>query len=160
MADTKRKFYNSGDTKGFTKGVFFEKVHALASGVEIEPEFVDLIIAACVYELEGIELRAEGKVPGARKDPMESDYAKALIAAITPLITAEPKSAKELIAQATKSGKLAPSGKEFSGPWVSRVLNILADDTTSGIVAIKKIVEKVDAKGLKAQSEVNAYKRG
>lgn len=155
----KRKFYNSANTKGFTKGVFYEKVHALASGVEIEPEFVDLIIAACAYELEGIELRAE-KVPGARKDPMESDYAKALIAAMLPLITAEPKSAKELIAQATKSGKLAPSGKEFSGPWVSRVLNYLAENSENGVIAIKKIVDKIDAKGLKAQSEVNAYKRG
>ena len=72
-----------------------------------------------------------------------------------PLVDGTPKTAKELIAAATAKGKLAPNGKDFAAPWVSRVLN-----ATDGIVAVKKIVDTVDAKGLKAQREVTAYKRG
>lgn len=159
MADTKRKFYNTGDAKGFTKAVFFAEVKKLAEGDEVDDAMMALIAAAADYEIEGIGLRSETKGTGEKKDPMESDYAKALAAAIVPLITADAKTAKELIALATKSGKLAPSGKEFAAPWVSRVLNEVAKDPANHIAAIKKVVEKTDAKGLKAQAEVSAYQK-
>lgn len=155
MADTKRKFYNTGDAKGFTKAVFFAEVQKLANGEDVEDNILDLIAQACEYEIEGIALRSDSKATGEKKDPMESDYAKALSAAIVPLLDANPKTAKELIALATKAGKVAPSGKEFAAPWVSRVLN-----ATAGVTAVKKVVDKTDAKGLKSQAEVTAYKRG
>lgn len=156
MAD-KRRFYNCEDegTKGFSKKVFFEYVLKMASGDEMTDAQVDLIARAAEYELEGIANRPTKAGTGEAKDPLHSDYANALREAIVPLVGAEPKSAKELVDAATAKGKIAPSGKAFSAPWVSRVLN-----TEDGIVAVKKVVETVDAKGLKAQREVTAYKRG
>lgn len=156
MADiVKRKFYNTGDAKGFTKQIFFNEVLKMARGEEVEAAMADLVAAAAEYELEGIASRTSTSGTGEKKDPLASDYAKALSAAIVPLVDGTPKTAKELIAAATAKGKLAPNGKDFAAPWVSRVLN-----ATDGIVAVKKIVDTVDAKGLKAQREVTAYKRG
>lgn len=155
MADIKRKFYNTGDAKGFTKATFYNQVLALARGEEVEAAMAELVAQAAEYELEGIAARASTAGTGEKKDPLASDYAKALSAAIVPLVDGTPKTAKELIAAATAKGKLAPNGKEFAGPWVSRVLN-----ATAGVVAVKKIVDTVDSKGLKAQREVTAYKKG
>lgn len=155
MADTKRKFYNSGDAKGFTKAIFFATVKAMADGEDVEQKMIDLVAAAADYELEGIAAKSDAKATGEKKDPLESDYAKALAAAIIPYIDATPKTAKELVDLATKHGKLSPKGTSFSLPWCSRVCN-----ATPGIVAVKKVVDKVDAKGLKSQAEVTAYKKG
>lgn len=150
----KRKFYNSGDAKGFTKAIFFQTVLAMANGEDVSDQMVALVGAAAEYELEGIANRPT-KASGEKKDPLQSDYANALRAAIVPLVDGTPRTAKELVDAATAKGKMAPTGKAFSAPWVSRVLN-----AESGIVCVKKVVDKVDAKGLKSQSEVNAYKRG
>lgn len=156
MADiVKRKFYNTGDAKGFTKQIFFNEVLKMARGEEVEAAMAELVAQAAEYELEGIASRTTTSGTGEKKDPLASDYAKALSAAIVPLVDGTPKTAKELIAAATAKGKLAPNGKDFAAPWVSRVLN-----ATEGVVAVKKIVDTVDAKGLKAQREVTAYKRG
>ncbi len=155
MADIKRKFYNTGDAKGFTKAIFFSEVLKLARGEDVEANMAELVAQAAEYELEGIAARASTAGTGEKKDPLASDYAKALSAAIVPLVDGTPKTAKELIQAATAKGKLAPNGKEFAAPWVSRVLN-----ATEGVVAVKKIVDTVDAKGLKAQREVTAYKKG
>lgn len=155
MAEIKRKFYNTGDAKGFTKAIFFNEVLKLARGEEVEAAMAELVAQAAEYELEGIASRASTAGTGEKKDPLASDYAKALSAAIVPLVDGTPKTAKELIAAATAKGKLAPNGKEFAAPWVSRVLN-----ATEGVTAVKKIVDTVDAKGLKAQREVTAYKKG
>lgn len=155
MAEIKRKFYNTGDAKGFTKTIFYSEVLKLARGEDVDAAMADLIAQAAEYELEGIATRTSTAGTGEKKDPLASDYAKALGAAIVPLVDANPKTAKELIAAATAKGKLAPNGKEFAAPWVSRVLN-----ATDGVVAVKKIVDTVDAKGLKAQREVTAYKKG
>lgn len=155
MADIKRKFYNTGDAKGFTKAIFFSEVLKLARGEDVEANMAELVAQAAEYELEGIAARASTAGTGEKKDPLASDYAKALSAAIVPLVDSTPKTAKELIQAATAKGKLAPNGKEFAAPWVSRVLN-----ATEGVVAVKKIVDTVDAKGLKAQREVTAYKKG
>lgn len=154
MADIKRKFYNTGDAKGFTKAIFFSEVLKLARGEDVEANMAELVAQAAEYELEGIAARASTAGTGEKKDPLASDYAKALSAAIVPLVDGTPKTAKELIQAATAKGKLAPNGKEFAAPWVSRVLN-----ATEGVVAVKKIVDTVDAKGLKAQREVTAYKK-
>lgn len=151
----KRKFYNTGDAKGFTKAIFFQTVLAMANGEDVSDEMVSLVGAAAEYELEGISNRASSKATGEHKDPLESDYAKALSAAIVPFIDGTPRTAKELIEMATAKGKVSPKGTPFAAPWVSRVLN-----ATAGVVAVKKVVEKVDAKGLKSQAEVTAYKKG
>lgn len=156
MAEIKRKFYNTGDAKGFTKAIFFNEVLKLARGEDVEAAMADLVAQAAEYELEGIAARASATgSTGEKKDPLASDYAKALSAAIVPLVDGTPKTAKELIAAATAKGQLAPNGKEFAAPWVSRVLN-----ATEGVTAVKKIIDTVDAKGLKAQREVTAYKKG
>lgn len=155
MADTKRKFYNSGDAKGFTKAIFFATVKAMADGEDVDQKLVDLVAAAAAYEIDGIEAKSDAKATGEKKDPLESDYAKALARDIVPFIDANPKTAKELIDTATKHGKLSPKGTVYAAPWVSRVLN-----ATPGVTAVKKVVEKVDAKGLKSQAEVTAYKKG
>ena len=154
MADVKRKFYNTGDAKGFTKAVFFQTVLEMANGEEVAEDLMALVAQAAEYELEGIAARVKTGT-GERKDPLQSDYAKALAAAIVPLIGSDPKTAKELIALADSKGLKSPKGESFAAPWVSRVLN-----ATSGVVAVKKIVEKTDSKGLRSQSEVTAYKRG
>lgn len=152
MADTKRKFYNTGEAKGFTKAVFFETVLAIVNGEEVEEDLVDLVGAAAEYELEGISLRAENKGSTEKKDPLDSGYAVALRAAIIPLLDATPRTAQELIDAATAKGKLSPKGTKFAPPWVSRVLN-----KADGVSAVKKVIEKVDAKGLTSQVEVTAY---
>lgn len=150
----KRRFYNSElSAKGFTKAVFFQTVLAMANGEEVDDNMVALVGSACEYELEGIANRPS-KSAGEKKDPLQSDYANALRAAIVPLVDATPRTAKELADAATAKGKMAPSGKAFNTPWISRVLN-----AEEGIVCVKKIVDKVDAKGLKSQTECNAYKR-
>lgn len=155
MATTeKRKFYGTGDAKGFTKAIFYQTVLAMANGEDVADNMVSLVAAACEYELEGIANRPT-KSTGEKKDPLQSDYANALRAAILPLVDGTARTAKELVDAATAKGKLAATGKPFSAPWVSRVLN-----AESGIVCVKKIVDKVDAKGLKSQAECNAYKRG
>lgn len=159
MADTKRKFYNSGDAKGFTKAIFFQTVEAMANGEDVDPGLVALAGAAAAYELDGIASKASTGSTGEKKDPMESDYAVALRAAIVPLVDGDPKTAKELIALATQKGSFSPKGTEWAAPWVSRVLNALAEAGES-VAKVAKIVEKTDAKGLKSQAEVTAYVRG
>lgn len=155
MADTKRKFYNTGDAKGFTKAIYFATVKAMADGEDVDANLVALVGAASQYEIDGIDAKADSKATGEKKDPLESDYAKALSAAIVPLIGTgkeNAKTAKELIDIATSKGKMSPKGTAFAAPWVSRVLN-----ATAGVIAVKKVVEKTDAKGLKSQAEVTAY---
>lgn len=150
----KRSFYNTGDNKGFTKAKFFEAVRDIAAGEDVSAALMEQVGAAAEYELEGMSLRAASKTPGEKKDALQSDYAKALSAAIVPLIGAEPKSAKQLIDEATSKGKVSPKGTAFAAPWVSRVLN-----NTAGVTSVKVIVDTTDAKGLKIQKEVTAYKK-
>lgn len=154
MAEIKRKFYNAGEAKGFTKAVFFQTILAMANGEDVSDNLISLVAQAAEYELEGIANRPT-KASGDKKDPLQSAYACALREAIMPFVDGTPRTAKELIDAATAKGKMAPTGKAFSGPWVSRVLNAEA-----GVVCVKKVVDKVDTKGLKSQTEVNAYKRG
>lgn len=160
MAD-KRRFYNcdAEGTKGFTTKVFFEQVLAMAQGEPITDEMATLIARAAEYELEGKAAASAKKgATGERKDEMASPYAVAIKEAIIPLLSAEAKSAKELIDAATAKGKVNPAnGKPFAAPWVAKVLN---KEEENGVVEkVKKIVETTDAKGLKAQKEVTAYKR-
>ena len=156
MAEIKRKFYNTGDAKGFTKAIFFNEVLKLARGEDVDANMAELVAQAAEYELEGIAARASAAgTTGEKKDPLASDYAKALSAAIVPLVDGTPRTAKELVDMASAKGKVAPNGNKFAAPWVSRVLN-----ATEGVVAVKKIIDTVDAKGLKAQREVTAYKKG
>lgn len=150
----KRKFYNTGDAKGFTKQKFFEAVLAMANGEEMEDSELNLIAAAAEYELEGIANRASAKGTGEKKDPLQSEYAQSLAKAIVPLVGSEPKTAKELIEMADAKGYKSPKGTSFAAPWVSRVLN-----ATAGVEAVKIVVDTTDAKGLKVQREVTAYKK-
>lgn len=151
----KRKFYNTGDAKGFTKQKFFETVLAMASGEDVEDSMTSLVAQAAEYELEGIANRASTKGTGEKKDPLQSEYAQALAKAIVPLVGTQPKTAKELIEMADAKGLKSPKGTSFAAPWVSRVLN-----ATEGVSAVKIVVDTTDAKGLKVQREVTAYKKG
>lgn len=58
MAEIKRKFYNTGDAKGFTKAIFFNEVLKLARGEDVDANMADLVAQAAEYELEGIAARA------------------------------------------------------------------------------------------------------
>lgn len=150
----KRKFYNTGDAKGFTKQKFFECVRDMAAGEDLSDEEMALVQAAAEYELEGIEMRASSKATGEKKDALQSDYACALRAAIVPLIDGEPKTAKELIELADAKGLKSPKGTSWAAPWVSRVLN-----AEPGVQAVKIVVDTVDGKGLKVQKEATAYQK-
>jgi len=158
---TKRRFYNTGDAKGFTKAVFYQTVAQLLNGEEIEnaEELTALCIEAANYELEGLEIKAAQKgatPPGEKKDPLQSDYAHEIRAAILPLLTSDPQTAKSLIEQATAHGKVASkSGKPFGYAWVCRVMNV-----EPGVVATKIIGETTDKDGLKKQVPQTAYARG
>lgn len=157
----KRKFYNCEEqgTKGMSKRTFFEEVLKMATGEEVTDDMADFIARAAEYELEGINNRpSKAGAEGPAKDPLQSDYAVALREAIVPLVNGNPQTAKQLVDAATAKGKLAPSGKSFSAPWTSRVLNAMAKEG-KGIAEVKMVVETVDAKGLKKQREVSGYKR-
>ncbi|MDQ9821937.1 hypothetical protein RFZ44_00920, partial [Acinetobacter sp. 163] len=80
--------------------------------------------------------------------------AQSLAKAIVPLVGTQPKTAKELIEMADAKGLKSPKGTSFAAPWVSRVLN-----ATAGVEAVKIVVDTTDAKGLKVQREVTAYKK-
>lgn len=155
MADVKRRFYNTGDAKGFTRKDFFAAVQKMAGGEELDEALIDLVAKAAAYELEGLANKAT-KSNGEKKDPLDSDYAVALRAAIVPLLSTTPKTGQELIDEATAAGNLSPKGTPFAAPWVARVLKGVALKGECEIV--KQIVEKTDSKGLKKQTEVNAYK--
>lgn len=154
----KRSFYNKGDNKGFTKRVFFETLQQIIAVDEVADTFdtdlLDKVEAAIEYEIESLDLAAskKGETTGEKKDPLQSGYAQELREAVMPHLTNEPKSAQDLLDEMNAAGKVSSKGKPFSAPWLSRVLN-----HEEGVVATKKVVEKVDAKGLKAQREVNAY---
>lgn len=152
MSEMKRKFYNTGDAKGFTKAVFFETVLAIVNGEDVEASQVDLVGAAAEYELESISLRSQNKSSTEKKDPLDSEYAVALRNAMIPLLDSTPRTAQELIDMATSKGKLSPKGTKFAAPWVSRVLN-----KADGVEAVKKVVDKTDSKGLRSQVELTAY---
>ena len=155
----KRKFYNTGDAKGFTKADFFKAVAAMAKGEEVDEATIDLVAQAADYEIEGMELKAAKAASGEKKDALQSDYANLIRKNIIPFLTNEPKSAKELSQEAFAKKVKGPSGSAYSAPWISRVFNAEAE-AGNGIVKVKKIIEKVNSKGLKAQAEVVAYKRG
>ncbi len=169
MATDKRRFYNdkTNDTQGFTKQVFFATVLDIANGDDVDADLVELVARAAEYELEGMALKADAKAAtGAKKDALDSDYANAVRAAIIPLLTSDPLSAKELVAKATSAGILSPTldddgnKKEFAPPWVSRVLNDAADSASprfARVNKVAKIVDTIDSKGLKSQKQVVAY---
>lgn len=162
----KRRFYNAGDAKGFTKAVFFEAVKALIEGGEMpEPATEDLILEACDYELESISLRSKSTGTGEKKDALESDYATKLAQAIIPLVDATPRSVEEILEIAMDKGiysdKVDDEGnpKPYAAPWVARVLSG-KPGIDAGVEKVSKVVEKKNKKGLVSQKEVTAYKRG
>jgi hypothetical protein len=150
----KRRFYNTKETKGFTKTTFFQTVLDMANGEDVEENLIELVAAAAEYELEGIELKAAAKGETEKKDPLKSDYAVKLTEVFTPLLTAQPQTAEELVNAATKRGLMSPKGTPWVAQWVSRVFNKRPDLAK----ATTKVVEKTNAKsGLKAQKELTAF---
>jgi len=127
MAETKRKFYNTGDAKGFTKKKFFETVVAILNEEDVDQKDIDLTLAAAEYELEGIALRPSTAGTGEKKNPLDSEYAVAMRAAILPLLTQTPQNANEIINAATAKGLLSPKGTPFATSWVGRILKPLAE---------------------------------
>lgn len=161
----KRRFYNAGEAKGFTKAVFFEAVKALIEGEDLPDAATEqLILDACDYELESISLRSKSG-SGEKKDALESEYATKLAQAIIPLVDATPRSVEEILAIAAERGifsdKVDDTGnpKPYAAPWVARVLSG-KPGIDAGVEKVSKIVEKKNAKGLVSQKEVTAYKRG
>lgn len=150
---SKRSFYNTGDAKGFTKAAFFQAVLDMANGVEIADAQASLIAAAAEYELEGIANRAE-KAAGEAKDPMQSNYAIAILEAFLPLLSDKPQTLNELIEKAEKKAIASPTGKDWSAAWVARVLN-----KQESIEQVEVIVDHVDKNGLKQQRIKKAYKK-
>ncbi len=155
MADIKRKFYNTGEAKGFTKRIFFEAVLALSNGEDIDAETLELVTAAAEYEIDGIDNRPK-KAATDKKDALQSPYAQEIVNVMLPMLGTEatPKTANDLIAAAAAAGKKAPSGKDFSVPWVARVLQNHPNVGSKVIV-----VDTTDAKGLHKQKEVTGYFR-
>lgn len=153
----KRKFYD----KDFTRKMLFEAVIEMANamaaeGVDTEID-LDKVIAGMNYELESLELQKvkNKKDPSEKKDPLSSKYAQDIVTAIVPLLDGTPKTADELVEMATAQGKVSEKGTPFAKLWVSRVLN-----NTPGVTKVQVKMEKVDAKGLKAEVERSAYVRG
>lgn len=159
MAD-KRRFYNTGDAKGFGKADYFAAVARLVDGETLDGATLALVADATAYELEGIANRTNSAaVSGERKDPLQSEYALGLAAAIVPLISKTPQTAKQLIDAAEAAGSVSPKGGKWAAPWVSRVLNAIVNAGDQGITLDKIVVDTVDTKGLKSQKEVVAYFR-
>lgn len=156
----KRRFYNSEDcgTKGFTRRDFYNAVKAMANGEDIDDHLVELISQAAAFELETLDRTREksgSTANGEHKDPLHSDFANGLRNAIMPFVNGTPQTAQELSDAAAAKGKMAPSGKAYPALWISRILS-----AEPGVVCVNKIVDKVNSKGLKSQSECKAYKRG
>lgn len=158
----KRSFYGKGEAKGFKRLDLFNLMLAALKGEEIEEKQLELMVKALEYEIEGAEIQAEARkekqAGKEKKNPLESDYAKALIRDIVPFVGTEPKSCQELADAAKAAGKVAPSGKPYMVAWIAQILR-----ATPGIVEVTKVIEKVknkDGVALKSQSTVKAFKRG
>lgn len=163
MESTKRSFYGKNTC---TREEFLQSVLAILNGDEPNVE-IDTMIAATEYELEGIAARREyaARKRGTAtesKDPLESQYAKELVGAVLPLVTAEPKSAKMLADEATSMGYVnSQSGKAFPAAWVARCMNALVEKGDLAQVDMVVTSEKMDkktGKTITSQSVAKGYK--
>ena len=151
----KRAFYNTGVAKGYTRRNFYEDVQAMLEGEELTDEAKELMAKAVDYELEGMAMKAAASKRVA-KDPMDSDYAQAILRDIVPLMSRdEAFTATELADMAAAEGLFSPTGKKYANVWVSRVLANPA--MANRVKIISKVVEKVGKDGLKREAEVKAY---
>lgn len=154
MSTEKRRFYNTGEAKGFKKRDFFETVLAVLTGEEVSDEMIALVIKGAEYELEGMDVRA-AKSSAEAKDPLQSEYAIAVREAMVPLVTAEPQTADAMIQAATDAGNLSPKGKPFANTWVHRVLQ-----AEPGIQKVQMKVMRTSKEGLQGEVLATGYKLG
>jgi len=153
----KRQFYNVGEAKGYTRRSFYEDVQAMLEGEELTDEAKELMAKAIEYELEGLDLKLANRKKTV-KDPMDSEYAKAIINDIIPLLDSEiAYTTAELCQMATDEGLFSPTGKPYAQPWVSRVLR--HPSMVNQVKIVSKIVEKTGKNGLKAEHEITGYLR-
>lgn len=156
----KRRFYNTGHAKGFSREKLFQTMEAILEGEEVEESLVDLTLEGVKYELERIGVRrdkAKEKGAGEKRDPLQSDYAVALREAFIPLLkgSTDPEglSATELCDMAAAEKTVSPTGNAFTVPWVSRVLRAV-----DGVKEGKKIVTTITKDGLKQEKAVTTFK--
>jgi len=156
-----RKFYGAGDAKGFSKKAFFEAVIAYVNGEDVEDGIVDLIVAACEYELEGIALAKEKAGTKEKVPTLEKQIAKDIIANLVPLLTDEPQTTDALIDIATKKGLTTSKETNFSNPWVNTVFKALSEEgKIKRVTVVKDVVKKgKDGVELKSQEPKIAYTR-
>ena len=159
MATDARRFYNTGEYKGFTKATFFELVQAMLEGEELDDNEIAFVADAVDYELEGIAInkaKSAAKSTAGKKDWRESDYAKQIEAKLMPFLSKDVAlSLTELVAIGNEQAP-TDNGKAWSLPWGGRYLN---DKAESGVLVKEdKIVDAVDKKGLKYQKAVAAYR--
>lgn len=125
-----RRFYGAGKAKDFSKKAFYEAVIAYVTGEDTEEDTLDLIVAACEFELEGIRLAKEksGSKAGEPTPTLEKQIAKDIIANLVPMLSGEPQTTEELIALAIQKGLVTSKGTNFSNPWVNTVFKLLAEN--------------------------------
>lgn len=164
-----RRFYGAGDAKGFTKAKFFQTVQSFFEGEDIDNSLEDLVIQACVFELESLSRRRNTTDPDApKKDPLQSDYANAIRAAVLPLIDGTPRTCHQFADMIAEKGILPPvaasgknkgvQGDKFHYGWIARVLK-----KEPGVVA-EEIIVTVQAispagKPTTSQKAVTGYRR-
>ncbi len=155
-----RKFYGSGDAKGFAKKNFFEAVLAIVNGEEVDEATMSLVAQAAEYELEGIALAKEKAGTKEKTPTLEKQIAKDIIGALVPMLTAEPQTTDELIALATQKGLTTSKDTNFSNPWVNTVFKVLAEEgkikRTQKVVTVNKTKDGVT---LQSQEPKVAYTR-
>lgn len=160
MADKEmRRFYNTGEYKGFTKATFYELVQAILEGEELDDNEIAFVADAVDFELEGLAIRkaqSAAKSSVGKKDWRESDYAKQIEAKIMPFLSKDVALSLTELVELGNEQAPTDNGKSWSLPWLGRYFNDKAD---AGVVVKEdKIVDAVDKKGLKHQKAVAAYR--
>lgn len=125
-----RKFYGTGDAKGFSRKTFYETIVAYLSGEEVAEGLLELVFAAAKYELDGIALAKDKKGENSDVKPLlEKDVAIEVMNSLVPLLGDEPLTSIELCEMANAKGLTKLNGQPFkNNPWINQVLKKLAED--------------------------------
>ena len=114
-------------------------------------EFIETRIAQDVRAKEAAAKKREG---AEKKDAADSEFYTAMRAQLEGVLTGDFKTGFELIAEI---GGVTPNGKKMLPAQVATALKPLIADKS--VVVGEKVVEKVNAEGLKSQTKQKAYKR-
>ena len=152
------RFYSVGENKGYSRRDMFNEILSIAQGDgTYKGEEIDLerLVAAANYELMLMDNKR--KNTGEAKDPLESDYAKAIMKDVIPFVERKAKTVSQLVNEVTAAGVKSPKGGAYATAWVARVLSHLVN-TSDRIVKEVVIVDKVDKDGLKGQVKATGYR--